>query len=158
VSRFRACDPDVVELKAAVSEELIRRAAGLHRLDGSARPAADVVTAAIAEGAAVRGGPQPLWGPQLNVVGARVALATREPTAITVKVGAGEDARALVCIRALEGTGRSCRRAVVPGLRALDLAVAAPRRAVSRVESRSICEPRRTGRRTRVVRKASLGG
>ncbi len=160
--RRAACDPDVAELSFfGFRDDGLRVGfqAGLHRLDGSARPAADVVAAAIAQGAAVCGGPQPLWGPQVNVVGARVVLATREPTAITVKVGAGEDARALVCIRALEGTGRSCRRAVVPGLRALDLAVAAPRRAVRRVEiAVDLRAEANRARRTCVVRDASLGG
>jgi hypothetical protein len=117
------------------------------------------VAAAIAEGAAVCGSPHPLWGPQADVVGARVALATREPASISVKVGAGEDARAVVCIRTLEGTGRSCRRAVVPGLRALDLAVAAPRGAGSRVEIAVVLRAEANrARRTRVVREARLVG
>jgi hypothetical protein len=97
-----ACDPDIAQLNFFGFHDDASRTgfqAALHRLDGTARPAAAAVRRAIA--ATARGCPGKVvrWQPTGRVVGA-----TAEPWrpqrsgAVKLLVGAREDARALVCL------------------------------------------------------------
>jgi hypothetical protein len=158
--RRAACDPDVTEVSFFGFRDDGARAgfqAGLHRLDGTARPSAVAVEAAIGETTSGCHDEVEAWKPQDAVVGARVALRTAALTSVNVKLGAGEDAQALVCVRADDRLRRLCKRAAVPGLRTLDLAVTAPKTAVGfvhvSVELRA--DANRT-RKTVVVKEASL--
>jgi hypothetical protein len=157
--REAACDPDVASLSFfGFRDDGLRTGfqAGLERADGSARPSADAVRAAIPDGCA---GQPATWAPGIEVLGARVAVGGRGP-AVTARVAAGEDARAKVCIRAasyaLTALER-CRSVAVPGLRSLSVAVRAPAGMTGRVEVavQFAAEANRT-RRTLVVRRAIL--
>jgi hypothetical protein len=168
--RQAQCDPDIAQVSFFGFRDDGSRLgfqAGLHRLDGTPRPAADAVALAIAETTSGCATPVPAWHPGAQVVGAHVDVRAGNPT-IQVKVSAGEDARALVCAGRpgqLRGVGvqhavpaSACRRAVVPGLRALDVSVPLPqgsRRVEVSVDLRA--EANRA-RRTRVVREARLTG
>jgi hypothetical protein len=167
--RRAACDPDIAELSFFGFRDDGARAgfqAGLDRLDGTPRPAAEMVTAAIGETASGCATRESQWLPGVDVVGALVDVHAGDPT-ITVKVRAGEDARALVCAGppgALREAGPkraktpvACLKAVVPGLRALDVAVPVPLGSNARVEvSVDFRAESNRARRTRVVREAAL--
>ena len=99
--RQAACDPDVAEVSFFGFRDDGARSgfqAALERLDGSLRPAAAAVQAAIAAGA---GECQTVeaWHPGTDVVGAQVALEPTRGPAIEAHITAGEDARAIVCAR-----------------------------------------------------------
>jgi hypothetical protein len=170
--RSAACDPEVSEVSFFGFRDDGARAgfqAGLRRLDGTPRPAAAAVSAAIGETASGCAARRPAWLPGADVVGAHVDLLVGEPS-ITVKVGVGEDARATVCAQARESvhsttaqifprSPRSCRRAVVPGMHALDVSVPAPLAANRAVEvTVDLRAESNHARRTRLVRKAGLAG
>jgi hypothetical protein len=169
--RTSACDPEIAELSFFGFRDDGARAgfqAGLRRLDGTLRPAADAVSAAIGQTGSGCATPQPAWVPGAEVVGAHVDVLLGEPS-ITVKVAAGEDARATVCagvpasVYALVGLvprpHRSCRKAIVPGLHALDVSVHAPVAGNASVEvTVDLRAESNHARRTRVVREAALGG
>jgi hypothetical protein len=172
IRRF-ACDPDVSELSFFGFRDDGARAgfqAGLYRLDGSSRPAAGVVSAAIASAAAGCASPRPAWQPLAAVVGTHVEVRGAAESSVTVKVGAGEDARARVCVghprtsdgsgaQARPGAGFSCRNGLVPGLRAVDVDVAPPLGADTVVEVAVVLRAESNrARRSWVVREAVLGG
>jgi hypothetical protein len=136
--RRAACDPDVDEVSFFGFRDDGSRLgfqAGLDRLDGSARPSAAAVAAAIVETGAGCATSETRWQPGAQVLDAHVAIQAGKP-AVTVKVSAGEDVRALVCAGrpgTLHGLGlqralrdKACQRALIPGLRAQDVDVPAP--------------------------------
>jgi hypothetical protein len=139
--RRAACDPDVDSVSFFGFRDDGARTgfqAALHRADGSARPAADAVREAIEETADGCPGGEVSWTPSEDVLGAAAALGAVWADAVTVRVRAGEDARAQVCARSLGGrsgewsdrlarvaaelAGRRCTSSIV-GLNAVDVAV-----------------------------------
>ncbi len=155
--REAACDPDVASLSFfGFRDDGLRTGfqAGLERADGSARPSAAAVSAAIPESCA---GELGAWVPEIDVLGAKVAVGGRGPE-VTARVAAGEDARAKVCVRAASyalSALERCRSVAVAGLRSLNVAVRAPVGTTGRVEVavQFAAEANRT-RRTLVVRRA----
>lgn len=172
--RRAACDPDVAEVSFfGFRDDGLRTGfqAALQRADGTLRPSADAVRAAIAETAAGCAGEVSEWQPGAEVVGAQVAVGAAA-SQVRARVAAGEDARVVVCVRALAepltgGSGGSlrtlqardalCRTASVVGLRPLTVSVPAPAGAQDRLEVavELAAEANRT-RRTVVVREAAI--
>jgi hypothetical protein len=156
--REAACDPDVASLSFfGYRDDGLRTGfqAGLVRADGSARPAAAAVQAAI-EASSCTGDPR-TWLPGVEVLGTKVAVGGERAEVMT-RIGAGEDARARVCVRSTDLWlfGQRCRSIAVPGLRATNVALRPPlgtRRVEVTVEFAA--EANRT-RRTIVVRQALL--
>jgi hypothetical protein len=156
--REAACDPDVASLSFfGYRDDGLRTGfqAGLARADGSARPSAAAVQAAIAASACA--GDVRAWTPGVEVLGTKVAVGG-ERAEVTTRIAAGEDARASVCVRSADfwQSGQRCRAVAVPGLRALNVALRPPlgaRRVEVTVEFAA--ESNRT-RRTVVVRQALL--
>ncbi|HSF60614.1 MAG TPA: hypothetical protein VLA69_02890 [Gaiellaceae bacterium] len=162
--RQAACDPDVAEVSFfGFRDDGLRTGfqAGLRRADGSARPAAAAVQAAIAEIRSGCAGAVVEWTPGAEVVGAAVAVGALA-SAVTARIAAGEDARALVCVRSLFGvflveTRPRCRAAQIKGLRPASVAVRAPFRARGSVEvSVELAAEANPTRRTLVVQHAVL--
>jgi hypothetical protein len=157
--RDAACDPDVASLSFfGFRDDGLRTGfqAGLERVDGSPRPAAAAVQAAVAESCEVT--PR-VWAPGVEVVGASAAVGGRG-TGLNAHLAAGEDARARLCVHAAAFTvagSERCRTVTVAGLRPLDVAVRAPTGTTGPVEVavRFTAESNRT-RRTFVVRRAML--
>ena len=154
-----ACDPDVASLSFfGYRDDGLRTGfqAGLARADGSARPSAAAVSAAIAASAC--DGEPTLWAPGSDVLGTKVDVGG-QLTQVTTRVAAGEDARAKVCVRStgLLTTGQRCRSVKVQGLRSLNVALRPPAGATRRVEVtvRFAAEANHT-RRTVIVRGAVL--
>ena len=157
--REAACDPDVASLSFfGYHDDGLRTGfqAGLVRADGSLRPSADAVQAAIAVSACT--GELRTWSPGLDVLGTKVAVGG-EATEVTTRIAAGEDARAKVCVRSadLVEPGQRCRSVSVPGLRSLNVSLRPPAGTSRRVEVtvQFAAEANRT-RRTLVVRQALL--
>jgi hypothetical protein len=157
--REAACDPDVASLSFfGYRDDGLRTGfqAGLTRADGSTRPSAAAVQAAIAASACAD--ESRAWSPGVDVLGTKVAVGG-EVTEVTTRVAAGEDARAKVCVRSAEEwqPAQRCRSVAVPGLRALNVAVRPPAGITRRVEVtvQFAAEANRT-RRTLVVRQALL--
>jgi hypothetical protein len=157
--REAACDPDVVSLSFfGYRDDGLRTGfqAGLSRVDGTARPSAAAVQAAIAASSCAS---EPrVWAPGFDVLGTKVDVGT-QPSGITTRVAAGEDARARVCVRSagVLQTGQRCRSVSVRGLRSLSVPLRPPVAATRRVEItvRFAAEANRA-RRTLVVRRALL--
>jgi hypothetical protein len=165
--RRAACDPDIAEVSFFGFRDDGLRAgfqAALERLDGSLRPAAEAVRAAIAEVASGCPGEQTRWDPEASVVGAQVSVGPGS-IGVTARIATGEDARALMCVRALPAgwewriaLGERCRAANVVGLRPLSLEVPPPTGAAGRVEvSVELAAESNRSRRTFVVQEATLG-
>ncbi|MBM2821435.1 MAG: hypothetical protein HW413_181 [Thermoleophilia bacterium] len=162
--RQAACDPDIAEVSFfGFRDDGLRTGfqAALQRTDGSTRPAAAAVRAAIAETQDGCGGQELRWGPGAEVVGAEVAVGAIA-SEVTARIAVGEDARAKVCVRSLVQSHAlvaraRCRVAMIKGLRPSSVAVPAPAGAWSRVEVavELKAESNRT-RRTLIVRRASL--
>ncbi|HKX48628.1 MAG TPA: hypothetical protein VJM06_08175 [Gaiellaceae bacterium] len=157
--REAACDPDVASLSFfGYRDDGLRTGfqAGLARVDGSARPSAAAVQAAIA--ASECAGELHAWSPGSAVLGAKIAVGG-QLSAVTTRVAAGEDARARVCVRSTGAfeTPRSCRSVAVAGLRSLKVALRPPAGTTRRVEVtvQFAAESNRT-RKTLVVRRALL--
>jgi hypothetical protein len=145
--RRAACDTDI----AAVSffgfrDDGLRTGfqAALQRLDGTARPAAEAVRRAIADTAGGCAEPLAPWAPTTEVIGSSVAFRPL-PSTMSLRLRAGEDARARVCIasgvsrrgdarRYLKRPGGRCRAAALVGHRALEMALARPLGAPAAVE------------------------
>jgi hypothetical protein len=154
-----ACDPDVASLSFfGYRDDGLRTGfqAGLSRVDGSARPSAASVQAAIASPECASA-PR-IWSPGVEVLGTKVDVGG-QLTAVTTRLVAGEDARARVCVRSTSPleTAQRCRSVAVPGLRSLNVALRPPVGTTRRVEVsvRFAAEANRT-RRTLVVRRALL--
>lgn len=142
-----ACDPDVAEVSFFGFRDDGARTgfqAALERADGSLRPSASAVQAAIADGS-TKCSAFTAWRPGGDVLGAEVALQSGSGAPIEAKIGAGEDARATVCARAaLSGTAIAnrwlvvrrgiCRETTVTGHHAVVVPVRMPAGAGRRVE------------------------
>jgi hypothetical protein len=141
--RRAACDPDVESVSFFGFRDDGSRTgfqAALHRADGTARPAAAAVRAAIEETTEGCPGTQVVWAPTEEVVGVEVVLAAATWSEVRARVRAGEDVRARVCVRPLgsqggdwagrvtgvagELAGTRCTASSVPGLHPLDVIVA----------------------------------
>jgi hypothetical protein len=98
--RRAECDPDVAQLNIfGFRDDTLRSGfqAGLYRVDGTARPSADAVRAAIA-GAGCDDAAGTVWRPARSVVGAGRPLVRITPGAIDVELTAAEAASARVCL------------------------------------------------------------
>ncbi len=98
--REAACDPDVASLSFfGYRDDGLRTGfqAGLARVDGSARPSAAAVQAAIA--AAGCAGRAARRGRPASTCSARRSPSAARSRQVTTRVAAGEDARARVCVR-----------------------------------------------------------
>jgi hypothetical protein len=168
--RLAQCDPDVAQVSFFGFRDDGSRTgfqAGLDRVDGTQRPAANAVAAAITQTAGGCTGPDGFWSPGTEVLGAHVAVNAHKP-ALTVNVGAGEDALVRVCAArpgelveasSIASLPRSaCRRTFVTGLRRLDVLVPVPagsrRRVEVRVDLRAQSNQRR---RTHLLEETLLG-
>jgi len=171
--RMAACDPDVAEVSFfGFRDDGLRSGfqAALQRADGTVRPSAEAVRAAIAETNGGCHSPASLWVPHADVVGAQVAVGSAHASEVTARIAAGEDARALVCVRAVPGSGSGdvieravrspvarCRTVAVAGLRPLSVAVPTPAGAREEVEvAVELAAESNRDRRTIVVRYAAL--
>jgi len=174
--RRAACDPDVASLSFfGFRDDGARKGfqAALQRIDGSPRPAAEAVRAAIAETAAGCRRPEEAWRPNPGVVGASVAVSAARGSAIAARIGAGEGAHAAICIRTLTSRGIAgdggsrrgsrpgralCRTAIVSG-RPRTVTLPAPAAAHGRVEIAVELEAvSNRARRTVIVREMPLRG
>jgi hypothetical protein len=158
--REAACDPDVASVSFfGFRDDGLRTGfqAGLERADGSVRPAAAAVQAAITEPCDEAAA---AWLPEVDVLGATVAVAGGRGT-LRARVAAGEDASARLCVHALstfESALTRCRSVAVPGLHSLDVGVRAPAGTTGRVEvAVRFAAKSNRARHTLVVRKAVLG-
>lgn len=139
--RRAACDPDIAEVSFFGFRDDGARTgfqAALQRLDGTARPAAEAVRSAIADAVSGCTSAPVKWTPATGVFDPSVAILSYTGWSMGVRVRAGEDARAIVCIGAkgslIGGVSRSsarspgarCRQLTLTGLRPLDLAFVAP--------------------------------
>lgn len=171
--RMAACDPDVAEVSFFGFRDDGRRSgfqAALQRADGTARPSAAAVRAAIAETSGGCSGTASQWAPQADVVGAQVAVGSGGASEVTARIAAGEDARAIVCVRALPGRRSGdaveraiptpsvrCRTVAVAGLRPLSMAVPFPAGGHTLVEvAVELAAESNRARRTLVVQYAAL--
>jgi hypothetical protein len=129
--RRATCDPDIAEVSLfGFRDDGLRTGfqAGVQRVDGSSRPSAEALRAAIVETAGGCTGRLVSWEPQTDVLGARIDVAPAA-AAVTARIGAGEDARGAVCVRSVarrSAAPPTCRRVAVRGLRPLTLALSAP--------------------------------
>ena len=102
IVRRAACDPDIAQVNIFGFRDDPARTgfqAGLQRVDGTTRPAAEAVRGALAETAACVGA---RWRPTRAVVGARRPRIVATGRWVTVEVRAAEGARARACL--LRGT------------------------------------------------------
>jgi len=157
--REAACDPDVASLSFfGFRDDGLRTGfqAGLERVDGTTRPSAAAVQAAIPESCAVT--PR-LWAPGVSVLGAKVAVGGKRED-VAARVAAGEDARARVCVRSASlvlTTGQRCRSVSVQGLRSLEVDVRAPTGTTGTVEvAVQFAAESNRARRTLVIRRTVL--
>jgi hypothetical protein len=105
--RRAACDPDIESVSFFGFRDDSSRIgfqAALHRADGSVRPAAAAVKAAIEQSDDGCAGEAVAWKPAGNVVGARVDVGTATGPRVRARIRAGEDARVRVCVQR-RGTG-----------------------------------------------------
>ena len=136
--RRAACDADVAEVSFFGFRDDGARTgfqAALQRLDGTSRPAAEAVRAAIADAAAGCRRLPMLWQPANDVLDPSVAVMGGKSSSTKVRLRAGEDARALVCVaaraarrglhdRSVRSPGARCRAALLTGGRTLDVELA----------------------------------
>jgi hypothetical protein len=102
IVRRAACDPDIAQVNIFGFQDDAARAgfqAGLRRVDGTPRPAAEAVRGALAEAPACVGA---RWLPARAVVGARRPRIVAGGRSVTVAVAAAEGARVRACV--LPGT------------------------------------------------------
>jgi hypothetical protein len=172
--REAACDPDIAEVSFfGFRDDGLRTGfqAALQRADGTARPAAAVVQAVIAETADGCVGEESSWQPGSEVVGAQVAVGSAA-SVVTARIAAGEDARGVVCVRGmahrlsdnsvepmLRPSKARCQAVAVPGLRPLNIVAPTPAgaRGLVAVAVELQAEANRA-RRTLVVEHAAIGG
>lgn len=161
--RRAACDPDVASLSFfGFRDDGLRTGfqAALQRLDGSPRPAAAAVAAAIAETAAGCPGALVAWEPADTVLGARVDVRPAGARRVAARVAAGEDARVRVCVWPPGSEqGVRCRARAVRGGRPATVALAAPAGVRGHVEvAVELRAEANEARRSRIVQRASLRG
>ena len=156
--REAACDPDVASVSFfGFRDDGLRTGfqAGLVRADGTERASALAVQSAIPEGCA---GGERSWTPGATVLGAKVAVGGTRAE-VTARVAAGEDARAKICVRALDQfvAPSRCRAVTVQGLRSLSVAVRPPLGPAERVEvAVQFAAESNRARRTLVLRHTVL--
>ncbi len=141
VVRRAACDPDIAQVNIFGFRDDASRLgfqAGLHRVDGTPRPSAEAVRAALAEQPACA---VPAWKPARAVLGAARPRITVAGSRLQVQVTAAEGATARACLlpgnhtlatarrvltsrRALSGT---CASGIVPANRVATLRIARPK-------------------------------
>lgn len=113
--RRSACEPDIDEVSFfGFRDDGLRTGfqAALQRADGTPRPAADAVRAAIADTATgCAEAPRP-WIPMDDVVGAEAELRVDRLGRVTAVLAAGEEAHAAVCVSGLSvrGIGGAAQR------------------------------------------------
>jgi hypothetical protein len=159
--REAACDPDVASLSFfGYRDDGLRSGfqAGLARADGTVRPSAASVQAAIASAAC--GDVPRVWAPGIEVLGTKVSVGGQS-AAVKTRLAAGEDARAKVCLRSLDiwwtTTPSRCATVSVQGLRTLDVALKSPVAASRTLEvSVEFAAEANRKRRTVVVQQALL--
>jgi hypothetical protein len=171
--RRASCDPDVAEVSFFGFRDDGSRTgfqAALQRLDGTARPAAEAVRQAIADAASGCTTVPAEWQPVRDVLEPSVVVQEKARAALGLRLAAGEDARALVCVgartsglanlrRVVRTPGASCRTTRLAGRRPLDLAVAPPPAARRGVEvAVELVAVANASRRTVLVRTARLRG
>ena len=137
--RRASCDEDIASVSFfGFRDDGLRTGfqAALQRVDGTARPAAEAVRAAIADTAGGCASAPAQWKPTTGVIGSSVAFRPSSP-ALSVRLKAGEDARARVCVasavphrgnarRFLKLPGARCRAAMLIGHRPFDVELARP--------------------------------
>lgn len=139
--RRTACDLDIASVSFfGFRDDGLRTGfqAALLRADGTPRPAVAAVQAAIADAAAGCSGDEVRWSPIDEVLDPAVDVGAGG-SAVIVRIAAGEDARAVLCVSGLEarGIGGSAWRAIgspgslcrvlnVKGLRRLTVVLAVP--------------------------------
>jgi hypothetical protein len=163
--RRAACDADIAEVSFfGFRDDSVRTGfqAALVRADGTARPAAAAVQGAIAATGEGCAGADVLWEPGDGVLDPRVEIGPARASTVATRIAAGEDARAVVCVRALGTWPRRiesrCRGAAVPGYRPKSVHVPAPTGSLVLVEvTVKLAAESNRSRRTVVVRKATLG-
>jgi hypothetical protein len=175
VIRRAACDPDVDEVSFfGFRDDGLRTGfqAALHRADGTARPAAQSVQAAIDETADGCPEQEVSWAPSEEVAGAHVVLGRATRNGVTARIRAAEDARLRICVRALaarradwvtraarlagELAGTRCTSTTLMGLHPLDVALTPATRAAAveiSFELQALANPRR---KTLLVRDATV--
>jgi hypothetical protein len=159
--REAACDPDVASLSFfGFRDDGLRTGfqAGLSRTDGTVRPSAKSVQAAIAAGGCA--GEPRAWTPGADVLGTRVSVGGQS-AAVRTRLAAGEDARAKVCLRSLDiwwaTTPSRCRTVAVQGLRTHSVALPSPIAASRKLQvSVEFTAEANRKRRTIVVQEAVL--
>jgi hypothetical protein len=165
--RRASCDPDIAEVSFfGFRDDGLRTGfqAALQRADGSLRPSAETVRAAIAGTAAGCSGEMSAWQPGADVVGAEVAVGAAA-SQVRARVATGEDARAVVCVRplvrvptaivAFQAPEVLCRNTKVIGLRPVTVAVPAPAGVSDRLAvAVELAAEANRARRTVVVREA----
>ena len=111
--RRAACDPDIAQVNIfGFRDDRLRTGfqAGLQRVDGTPRPAADAVSAAIESGCG--GVASTRWRPTQAVVGSKRPVVRVTAGIVAVDVTAAEAARARVCLLLGAHTLSSARRAL----------------------------------------------
>jgi hypothetical protein len=100
--RAAACDRDIAEVNVFGFYDDATRDRGfqaaLNRVDGSPRPSAAAVRAAIADTAGGCLGVPTVWRPAAGVVGVEKPLVTADADAVRVEVAVREGASAVVCL------------------------------------------------------------
>jgi len=138
--RRASCDPDVAEVSFFGFRDDGARTgfqAALQRLDGTVRPAAEAVRSAIADAGSGCLGAPVQWQPASDVLDASVVVRINADWSLAVRLRAGEDARAIVCIgakrpvrylsrSAARSAGARCRVTTLTGLRPLDVPFVSP--------------------------------
>ena len=161
--RAVACDVDVSEMSFfGFRDDGLRTGfqAGLVRADGTSRASATTVREAIVAAAGGCTGSEVHWRPGAEVAGARIAVDARA-SAVTARIGAGEDVRASVCVRPAGLIGvivvpTRCRATTIPGGRATSVALS-PAGGTERVQIVvDLAAESNRLRRTRVVKEAIL--
>ena len=110
VVRRAACDPDVAQVNIFGFRDDAARSgfqAGLHRVDGTARPSADAVQAALVSQTVCAAS---AWRPARAVVGAGRPRVTFAGNRLSVKLTAAEGATARACVLRGSHTPASARR------------------------------------------------
>jgi hypothetical protein len=139
--RRAACDPDIADVSFFGFRDDAERTgfqAALQRLDGTGRPAAEAVRAAIADDESGCRGTPVAWQPATTVLDPSASLVRAGAGwSKELRVRAGEDVQANVCISATRPTsgflrvserivGVSCRSVALAGLRTRDVPVVTP--------------------------------
>jgi hypothetical protein len=168
--RRASCDPDIAEVSFFGFRDDGARAgfqAALQRLDGTPRPAVEAVRDAIAGAAAGCGAPAVAWKSADAVLDPSIEVREAGSSA-SVRVRAGEDARAVVCVTPMalgEGLVRhsartqsaSCRSTALVGQRPVDIELPAFASARTGYElAVELAAEANTARRTLIIRPSGF--